>query len=253
MNRSSRLSPRDLEQLSAYLDGALAGGVRAALEARLKEDAELRLALEELRSVAQALRRLPTMPLRRSFVLRSDAIPSRRRARYPAMTLATGLATVAFLAVFGWDTLAQSGFSLGAQAPMLEEPEAESLALEAQAPEGGAFDSQPPSAIEETAGATPSAIDSLRAAAPEPTQCPGCPSPTNAEPEEFGDDYSEFAFVTATPPSTPTSMPTADGDSSEKTAPLPDLVDSLKISLGILAAGLFGATIYLRRRRPWPK
>ena len=44
------------ELLSAYLDGALPEGERRALEARLASSAELRGALEDLRSVSKAVK-----------------------------------------------------------------------------------------------------------------------------------------------------------------------------------------------------
>lgn len=47
------------DRLSEYLDGELGGGERAALEARLADDAELRALLEQLETVKRAARSAP--------------------------------------------------------------------------------------------------------------------------------------------------------------------------------------------------
>jgi hypothetical protein len=65
------------EQLSAYLDGALTEAERRELESRLAASAELRGALEDLRSVSRAVKDLPKEPLPSGFLVRFQA----RRAR----------------------------------------------------------------------------------------------------------------------------------------------------------------------------
>jgi hypothetical protein len=65
------------EQLSAYLDGALPEAERAELQARLAASAELRGALEDLKSVSSAVKNLPKAPLPSGFMARLSA----RRAR----------------------------------------------------------------------------------------------------------------------------------------------------------------------------
>ena len=62
-------SRRDLEQLSAYLDGQLSQSDRARLEIRIKSDAGLAAALEELRQTRAFLRRTPQRHAPRNFTL----------------------------------------------------------------------------------------------------------------------------------------------------------------------------------------
>jgi hypothetical protein len=63
------LNDRDVELLSAYLDGALTPAERAALEARLQADAALRRDLDGLRQTVALVRALPRLAAPRSFAL----------------------------------------------------------------------------------------------------------------------------------------------------------------------------------------
>ena len=65
----SPLSERDLELLSAYLDGELAAPDRGALEQRLAREESLRATLDDLRTNQQLLRVLPLLKAPRSFAL----------------------------------------------------------------------------------------------------------------------------------------------------------------------------------------
>ena len=60
---------RDLELLSAYLDGALSGRERAALEQRLSHEQALREVLDDLRATVALVRGLPTLHAPRDFTL----------------------------------------------------------------------------------------------------------------------------------------------------------------------------------------
>lgn len=62
-------SERDLELLSAYLDGELSDREREALEQRLSRDARLRIALNELRDTVKLLHDLPRLKAPRDFTL----------------------------------------------------------------------------------------------------------------------------------------------------------------------------------------
>jgi hypothetical protein len=75
------MTERDLELLSAYLDGALNSEDRAALEARLETDATLRDELEGLRATVELLRGLPTLPAPRNFTLTPEQARRERGAR----------------------------------------------------------------------------------------------------------------------------------------------------------------------------
>ncbi|MGH2607145.1 MAG: anti-sigma factor family protein [Anaerolineales bacterium] len=246
MTPSYRLSRPDLKKLSAYVDGALPPRERAALEARLATEADLQLALEELRFVSTSLRRMPAVPVPRNFTLTRDALPARRGRPYPALPFATALATLAFLVVFGWDAWAPRAALLGAQAPA-SEMEAEGSTLDTQADDVQALEMAAPAAPGESATA-----DAYRFAAPGPTLCPGCPGPTPVNRNGHGEDEAEATRSAAsgapTPTSTPTPTPIPQPSDRPPPGVGPDLLDALKIALGALAVALAGATVLLRRK-----
>lgn len=135
MSRLRRIPPRDLEALSAHLDGQLSPQDADRLEARLKQDASLRAALEDLRITRHLFRSLPVLRPPRSFSLTPEMVGVRPvRSTYPALRLATALATIAFLAVSGVGMLGRGVMApAAAPAPMAAEVEAFQLA---EAPEG---------------------------------------------------------------------------------------------------------------------
>lgn len=69
---SNRVSGRDWERLSAYLDGELTSRDRARLEDQLKTNSELRAALEELHQTRSLLRSQPFARAPRNFTLSPD-------------------------------------------------------------------------------------------------------------------------------------------------------------------------------------
>lgn len=62
-------SERDLELLSAYLDGELSDHERRAIEQRLASDSDLRRALDDLRATVRLVGALPRLKAPRSFAL----------------------------------------------------------------------------------------------------------------------------------------------------------------------------------------
>lgn len=135
MTRGSQLSNRDLERLSAYLDGALSEKEASRLQARLREEPTLQQAFQDLKETAQMVASLSEVQLPRSFSLTSEMVGIRERPRvYPVMRLATALATFAFFAVVGVDAI--TSFALnGALAPESKEQ----VAMEAPAPAANAL------------------------------------------------------------------------------------------------------------------
>ncbi|HMK07513.1 MAG TPA: zf-HC2 domain-containing protein, partial [Anaerolineales bacterium] len=77
MSVLGRLSPRDLELLSAYVDGELSPRQKQDLEVRLASEADLQRGLAELRSVKANLAALPEERVPRNFTLRPVDAPSR--------------------------------------------------------------------------------------------------------------------------------------------------------------------------------
>ena len=93
---------RDVEKLSAYLDGQLKPSELAHLESRLKTDPELVSILKDLRQTRSLLRQLPQRRAPRNFTLTPKMVgqkPPLPRT-YPAFRFATVLATLLLFFTF---------------------------------------------------------------------------------------------------------------------------------------------------------
>lgn len=88
MTSLPNIPERDLELLSAYLDGELSDRDRRALEERLAAESDLRRALDELRVTVRLLNSLPRLKAPRSFAL--DPAQFGRRASWWQRVLASG-------------------------------------------------------------------------------------------------------------------------------------------------------------------
>jgi hypothetical protein len=115
--KSSSLPVRDLEQLSAYLDGQLNDAEQRALRARLMREPGLQQALGELRQVREALRALPPVRPPRNFTLTPSMIgqAAPRATRGPALAWASALASLAFVVLAAVD-LVGGGLAASRQA-----------------------------------------------------------------------------------------------------------------------------------------
>jgi anti-sigma factor RsiW len=177
MSRLSRLTPRDLESLSAYADGALSPVERRDLDARLAQDPALRQALAQIRATSSLLRALPQIRPPRSFTLTPEMAGIRSgRVRFPLLPMATALATLAFVVTVGVDMFGgvTSNAAFRAAAP------AEELALQA------------PAALPTEAGADALAAGALQSAAatnvPESAAMDAmAPTPTAASEDAIGE------------------------------------------------------------------
>jgi hypothetical protein len=141
MTSLSQLSRRDVERLSAYLDGELSAAERARLEERIKDNPELRSALEEMRTAVWLMRSMPEVKPPRNFTLTPEMVGIRERPRaYPIFQFATALATLALIVVVGIDffspvaagrvaTVAQEALPVDEAVAEMEEPSA-AVALE---------------------------------------------------------------------------------------------------------------------------
>lgn len=110
---------RDVELLSAYLDGRLSPSDFARLESRLSSDASLRAAIHDLRAARGLLHQLPQRRAPRNFTLTPKMAgikPPEPRA-YPTLRFATVLATLFFVATFVINGLAPAMNSSFAAAP----------------------------------------------------------------------------------------------------------------------------------------
>jgi hypothetical protein len=184
-----RISERDLEAISAYLDGQLSQREQSRLEARLQTDRDLRLAFEQMRRTRAVLRSLPAMRAPRNYVLTPQMVKARRTPppSYPVLRLASVLATLLFVLVMAGDFLIPLA---PVPAPLLavqeEEPAAvmeapaaatePSLSAAAPAEEDGTqkalenlqTESSPPAGAMEMSAATPEPTPEALAAPAEP-------------------------------------------------------------------------------------
>jgi hypothetical protein len=145
-----KISPREIELLSLYLDQQLEAGQRARLEARLRTDSELHAAYQDLRQTRAYLRSLPRLKAPRNFTLTPEMVgqarakPARARRIYPVFQFASALASVLLMVVLlgdflgfgisapGTSTLLEPGIAAIEEAPAGEE----SQTLRASGPAG---------------------------------------------------------------------------------------------------------------------
>lgn len=168
-----RRREHDDELLSAYIDGQLLGRARQEFEARLAREPELRARLEATRRVLGLVRSLPTVPAPRNFILDPARYgrPARMRqvARwYPALRLATTLATALLILVFAADLIIGQALTPAFRAAPAAAPQ-----IATAEPKAGqmtaAVEATAPSAPEESAGLAPTPQPMLAA---QPTQPP---------------------------------------------------------------------------------
>ena len=102
------MKPRDVELLSAYLDGQLNPSDSARLEARLQTDRELVAVMDDLRAARGYLRQLPKRRAPRNFTLTRKMVglnPPLPRS-YPVFRFTTAIATLLFFLTYGLNILA---------------------------------------------------------------------------------------------------------------------------------------------------
>ncbi len=122
----THLTDRDLEQLSAYLDGELRPAEAAEVETRLQVEPELARTLAELRWMTAGLRRLPRLRPPRRYRLTPEMVGQRGgQWGRPALRLATAVMTLALVAVIGLDFVGTAArFSMAGAPQALEAPAA---------------------------------------------------------------------------------------------------------------------------------
>jgi anti-sigma factor RsiW len=238
-----QLNDRDLELISAYIDGQLSAEERREVERRLDNEANLRLAYEELRATVQVLRDLEPVRPPRSLTLDPANValqrPPATRLGWGRLLQVAGVFAAVLVAAIG--TLSVIG-SLGsgamAPAPMVAAPTtapASPLELHESAPTPERSGSvAAPAALDDGSGpVTPQAyttvvateVATLPDVVPQPTivTTPAISSPGTvdlARPKPPAD---------STPPATP-----------------PDLTLLLTLAVVALAAG--GVLLWRRRK-----
>jgi anti-sigma factor RsiW len=113
---------RDMETLSAYLDGQIDRVEKTHLERRIQSDATLAAALQGLRQTRALIQRTPKRQAPRNFTLtaRMAGIRPPVPRLVPAFSWASALAMVLFIFTVGTSLVGRLSF--GAAAPMLARP-----------------------------------------------------------------------------------------------------------------------------------
>lgn len=215
------LPQRDIERLSAYLDGELAPSEAQKLEARLQQEDRLRGGLQELKGTIGIMQRLPQVGPPRNYFLTPEMVGQRQpRWSYPVLQFATALAAVMFVVVLVVDAgTLNAGMMAGAPAAEIEAPmalqaaptelsasapEEEMRAMEAETAETEAAQEQ---AAEPGAGAAADESDAFQAT-PSPESMAG-------EGEAFEPPES------ARPEQESLAAPDTSADDEDRTGPLP--------------------------------
>lgn len=235
---------RDIEKLSAYLDGQLKESEAARVETLLKTNPELASLLEELRQSQAILRRLPQRRAPRNFTLTPKMVgqkPPLPRA-YPIFRFATAMAT--FLLVFS--------FAANFLSPSLSMIASNPMAYGIGGGKGGGGDSAEPEMalevapaaepLEEQMAEAPAAAPVEGLATEEPAQEPPADEaaaiPTETSPEEPGarvEPTPEMAAKTGEPDQVPDEPgPPVPGEDDSIPTPVRVIPTSWLIALGVV-------------------
>ncbi|MDX1600713.1 MAG: zf-HC2 domain-containing protein [Anaerolineales bacterium] len=202
------LSQRDLERLSAYLDGELSEQERSELEARLEEERRLQGALEELEGAVGYLRRLPQVRPPRNYALTPQVVGQRQATwGFPMLQFATAVAALLLVAVVGLDAVTSGAGVLPAApaeqvgAPFAMQAAPTTAPMQEEAAEA-------PQAMQAEPEAESGAADEGQAASEPPTPTPGpTPAPTSqADQEQPAEERSAVGNQTEAKESRPSLM-----------------------------------------------
>lgn len=107
---------KDIEQLSAYLDGHLSPVDSARLESRLSSDPELASALSDIRAARGILRKMPKRKAPRNFTLTRQMVGLKPPLpqSYSFFRFSTALASILLLLTFAANSLPRASFYGGA-------------------------------------------------------------------------------------------------------------------------------------------
>jgi len=239
-----QLNDRDLELISAYIDGQLSAEERREVERRLDNEANLRLAYEELRATVQVLRDLEPVRPPRSFTLDPANValqrPPATRLGWGRLLQVAGVFAAVLVAAIG--TLSVIG-SLGGSAP-------------ASAPMAAAPTAAPASPLEPRESAlTPERGDSVAAPAAldngsEPVAPQARATVAATELAALPDVVPQPTIVTTPAISSPGTVdlarPKPPADSTPPATP-PDLMPLL-LTLAVVALAAGGVLLWRRRK-----
>ena len=240
---------KDVEQLSAYLDGQLKPSEMTRLESRLQADPELASVLKDLRQARGLLRQLPQRRAPRNFTLTPKMVglkPPLPRT-YPAFRFATVLATLLLFFTFATNymaprlvrTAAPYPYGIGGYGGGAGEPE---LALEAAPAEPTVPAEQAAPAIEEPAGAEEFVPTQMPAPAPT-LIAPSVEDSARAEPTE---QPSAKSGVQEAPPGETFAQQNVPEESTQAPAPAPPISPTVQIALAGIAILCGLVALFLR-------
>lgn len=125
---NNKLTPRDIQTLSDYLDGRLNRKEQSSLEIRLQSQTELRDELEALKQTRLMLQTLPRRRAPHNFTLSLSMVPRRPAPRlFPAFSMASALAGLLLVAVFlgnyfvGGTASSASRMAINSAAPLAQQ------------------------------------------------------------------------------------------------------------------------------------
>jgi hypothetical protein len=275
----TRISNRDWEALSAYLDGQLSKRDQDRLEARLNDNADLQDALEQLRRTRTVLRSLPVVRAPRNFMLTPQMVRSRPAPSpaYPVFRFASAIATIFLALVLLGDfitppataTLPTSAAMLAQEAPSAKVSSGESPLAATGAPEtmlqAPSIDTAAPDSVQATESARQTAAPSgMGSAGPEGTPPIAGLMVAQPTPADASGTFQAQA-VTATPeivsalPAEPAAGEAANaaeaqafdraGEQAETAQASPfNLLRWLEVSLAAVALVTGLVAVYLRRK-----
>lgn len=112
-------SQRDIEALSAYLDGNCSESEKTRVESRLKSDSSFEALFHDLKQSRSLLRGLNRRPLPRNFTLKPGMVGIRPPLPRIVPAMAWASVTAMFVFIFTLGTNLLGSFPMGASAPML--------------------------------------------------------------------------------------------------------------------------------------
>ena len=152
---TTRISPKEWETLSAYLDGQLSTNDRVRLERLLTERPEMSVALKDLCRTRDFLRSQPSLHAPRNFTLSPQLAGIRIKERgssfaFPVLSAVSALASILLVLVFVGDMLitgAGPSQIFATQTPIEEYLSVEESVPESFSPAEGEFQEIPPTEI----------------------------------------------------------------------------------------------------------
>lgn len=127
-----RQRAKQLEQLSAYLDGQLSENEKRQVESRLAREPELRVQHEGLRKTKLLFSRIPRVHAPRSFALTPEMVTVRQKKQPFTTTLrwVTSVAAILLVVMFGAEFLLGNPFAVRSAMPAEEMLESVNMEME---------------------------------------------------------------------------------------------------------------------------